>query len=61
MAKYRKVYEADLEPVAAAISLFDGAGITNPRKALGSISAVLTALQRFFTAVQSRPVLEDDE
>lgn len=60
MAKYRKVYESDLQPVVDALSLFDGVGLTNPRKALASVHTVLTALQRFFESVQSRPVMEDE-
>lgn len=61
MAKYRKVYEADFQPIADAISLFGDVSIRNPKKAYKAISSVLPAMLDLFKLIESRPVLEDDE
>ena len=60
MAKYRKVYESDFQPIANAIGLFGDISKRNPKKALKAISTVLPAMLQLFELIQSRPVLEDE-
>lgn len=61
MAKYRKVYEADFQPILNAMELFGSASIRNPKTAYKAISSVLPAMLDLFKLIESRPVLEDDE
>lgn len=61
MAKYRKVYNSELQDLFAAVSLTDSISFYGSKEDLSFLHRLFWQLEVFFNTMDDRAVLEDDE
>lgn len=61
MAKYRKVYDSELQDLFDAVSLTDSISITGAKEDISFLYRLFWQLEVFFDIMDDRDVLEDDE